>query len=70
MILTISIQNSRKNIKSEVILTNQKERNRFMRFVVVGGVGFFVDAGTFNFLTLFLISILSSPVFFLFVQLY
>jgi putative flippase GtrA len=37
-----------------MILTNQKERNRFMRFVVVGGVGFFVDAGTFNLLTLLL----------------
>jgi putative flippase GtrA len=33
------------------IITNSKERGRFMRFAVVGVVGFLVDFGTFNLLT-------------------
>jgi putative flippase GtrA len=33
------------------IITNSKERGRFMRFAVVGVIGFLVDFGTFNLLT-------------------
>jgi putative flippase GtrA len=32
------------------ILTNPRERERFLKFMVVGGVGFLVDLGTFNLL--------------------
>ena len=35
------------------ILTNAKERVRFMRFAVVGAIGAVVDFGTFNLLTSF-----------------
>ncbi len=34
-----------------IILTNHRERTRFLRFAVVGVVGAIVDFGTFNFLT-------------------
>ncbi len=34
-----------------VILTNQQERNRFLKFAVVGVFGAIVDFGTFNLLT-------------------
>ena len=30
------------------IITNKKERSRFLKFAVVGFIGFFVDAGIFN----------------------
>ena len=30
------------------IIRNEKERNRFLKFAVVGLIGFFVDAGVFN----------------------
>jgi putative flippase GtrA len=30
------------------IIKNEKERNRFLKFAVVGLIGFFVDAGIFN----------------------
>lgn len=30
------------------IIKNEKERNRFLKFAVVGFIGFFVDAGVFN----------------------
>jgi putative flippase GtrA len=33
------------------IISNSKERKRFMRFAVVGVIGFLVDFGTFNLLT-------------------
>jgi putative flippase GtrA len=33
-----------------MIITNQQERTRFFRFLVVGGIGFVVDFGTFNLL--------------------
>jgi putative flippase GtrA len=33
------------------IILNSKERSRFMRFAVVGVIGFLVDFGTFNLLT-------------------
>ncbi len=36
-----------------VLLTNQRERNRFFRFAVVGVFGAIVDFGTFNLLTSF-----------------
>jgi putative flippase GtrA len=34
-----------------MILTNKKERSRFLRFMVVGAIGAVVDFGTFNLLT-------------------
>lgn len=34
-----------------MILTNQKERNRFLKFAVVGMIGAVVDFGIFNLLT-------------------
>lgn len=34
-----------------MILTNKKERGRFLRFMVVGMIGAIVDFGTFNLLT-------------------
>ncbi len=34
-----------------MILTNKKERGRFLRFMVVGAIGAVVDFGTFNLLT-------------------
>jgi putative flippase GtrA len=34
-----------------MILTNKKERGRFLRFMVVGTIGAVVDFGTFNLLT-------------------
>lgn len=34
-----------------VLITNSRERNRFMRFAVVGVFGALVDFGTFNLLT-------------------
>lgn len=34
-----------------LIITNPRERNRFLRFAVVGVVGAIVDFGTFNLLT-------------------
>lgn len=34
-----------------MILTNKKERKRFLRFLVVGVIGAVVDFGTFNLLT-------------------
>lgn len=37
-----------------MILTDTRERTRFFRFVIVGGIGFVVDFGTFNILTFFL----------------
>ena len=30
------------------IIKNKSERNRFMKFAVVGFIGFFIDAGVFN----------------------
>lgn len=33
------------------MISNSKERSRFMRFAVVGVIGFLVDFGTFNLLT-------------------
>jgi putative flippase GtrA len=35
------------------IITNPRERSRFLRFAVVGVIGTVVDFGTFNLLTLF-----------------
>jgi putative flippase GtrA len=35
-----------------MILADTRERTRFIRFVIVGGIGFVVDFGTFNLLTL------------------
>jgi putative flippase GtrA len=35
-----------------MILTNQKERGRFVRFLIVGSIGALVDFGIFNGLTL------------------
>jgi putative flippase GtrA len=34
-----------------MILTNQKERSRFLRFAVVGTIGAVIDLGAFNLLT-------------------
>ncbi|UCH58988.1 MAG: GtrA family protein [Anaerolineales bacterium] len=34
-----------------VLITNQRERNRFLKFLVVGVFGAIVDFGTFNLLT-------------------
>lgn len=47
-----------------MILTDHKERARFMRFLVVGGIGFLVDFGTFNLLTsVFQVEAVLSTVF-------
>ena len=35
-----------------MILADTRERTRFIRFVIVGGIGFVVDFGTFNVLSL------------------
>jgi putative flippase GtrA len=35
-----------------MILADTRERTRFIRFVIVGGIGFVVDFGTLNLLTL------------------
>ncbi len=40
-----------------MMITNARERTRFLRFVVVGGIGFIVDFSTFNLLA----TILSVP---------
>jgi len=36
-----------------ILISNQKERNRFFRFAIVGAFGAVVDFGIFNLLTLF-----------------
>lgn len=36
------------------IITNPRERNRFLRFAVVGVIGTIVDFGTFNLLTFYM----------------
>ena len=47
-----------------MILADTRERTRFIRFVIVGGIGFVVDFGTFNLLTLvFLVPPIPASVF-------
>ena len=50
-----------------MILADSRERTRFFRFIVVGSIGFVVDFGTFNLLTLvFLVpAVLASVISFL-----
>ncbi|MBW8010081.1 MAG: GtrA family protein [Chloroflexi bacterium] len=38
-----------------MLIRNQRERSRFIKFSVVGGIGTLVDFGTFNLLTSFLL---------------
>ncbi|HJS29066.1 MAG TPA: GtrA family protein [Anaerolineales bacterium] len=47
-----------------MILADTRERTRFIRFVIVGGIGFVVDFGTFNLLNLvFLVPPVPASVF-------
>ena len=49
-----------------MILTNTKERSRFMRFAIVGSIGAVIDFGVFNILTNFfgVVAVISSVISF------